>query len=91
MEFGPHDKKNPSNNHTYINISDGYRQKESIVLVFSQLGISRSATIVLAYLMHHFKWSLKVRSAHWSNVKITFFQYMYMVIHIVEKDDRKMI
>jgi len=38
---------------------DGHSKDGNIVLVFSQLGISRSASVVLAYLMYHFKWTLK--------------------------------
>ena len=41
-------------------ISDSHKEKNHAVLVFSNLGISRSATVILAYLMHHNKFSLKV-------------------------------
>lgn len=39
---------------------DTHKDNNHVVLVFSNLGISRSATIVLAYLIHKFKWSLQV-------------------------------
>jgi len=41
-------------------ITDTHYDKKEAVLVFSNLGISRSVTVILAYLMHHFKWTLKV-------------------------------
>ena len=41
-------------------ILDGHKEERAAVLLFSTLGISRSATVVLAYLMHCYKWSLKV-------------------------------
>jgi len=45
---------------------DGHKNKKHVVLVFSQLGISRSSTICLAYLIHHFKWSLQDA---WTHIK----------------------
>lgn len=38
---------------------DTHKDNKQAVLVFSKLGISRSATVVTAYLMHCFKWTLK--------------------------------
>ncbi len=38
------------------------RKKSDRVLVFSELGISRGATVIIAYLMKRQKWSLKVFS-----------------------------
>ncbi|XP_064612955.1 serine/threonine/tyrosine-interacting-like protein 1 [Liolophura sinensis] len=43
---------------------DKFKDEKKVVLVFSQLGISRSATVVMAYLMYHFKWSLKEAYEH---------------------------
>jgi len=34
-------------------------KNKEVVLVFSELGISRSATIVMAYMMAEKKWSLQ--------------------------------
>ena len=36
------------------------RKKSDRVLVFSELGISRGATVIIAYLMKRQKWPLKV-------------------------------
>jgi len=41
-------------------LTDSHLQQSEVVLVFSQLGISRSATVVTAYLMAENKWSLQV-------------------------------
>ncbi|KAK2165902.1 hypothetical protein LSH36_44g03067 [Paralvinella palmiformis] len=35
-----------------LKVKDGYKDKNGVVLVFSDLGISRSVTVVIAYLMH---------------------------------------
>ncbi|KAK3083863.1 hypothetical protein FSP39_004313 [Pinctada imbricata] len=43
---------------------DTHKEKKEAVLVFSNLGISRSATVILAYLIHHNKWSLKEAYDH---------------------------
>ncbi|XP_046572806.1 serine/threonine/tyrosine-interacting-like protein 1 [Haliotis rubra] len=43
---------------------DTQRQDQKAILVFSLLGISRSATIIIAYLMHHFKWTLEEAYCH---------------------------
>ena len=41
-------------------VSDNHKKENKVVLVFSNLGISRSATIVIAYIMKTNKCSLKV-------------------------------
>ncbi|CAH1801705.1 unnamed protein product [Owenia fusiformis] len=38
---------------------DSYKEAGKVVLVYSTLGISRGVTIVMAYLMNNYKWSLK--------------------------------
>ncbi|XP_050410627.1 serine/threonine/tyrosine-interacting-like protein 1 [Patella vulgata] len=38
---------------------DTHRESRKAVLVFSNLGISRSVTVVVAYLMYHNKWTLQ--------------------------------
>lgn len=43
---------------------NSHLQQSEVVLVFSQLGISRSATIVMAYLMAENKWSLQQAEKH---------------------------
>jgi len=43
-------------------LPDSHLKQKAAVLVFSQLGISRSATIIMAYLMAERKWSLQARS-----------------------------
>nr|XP_022343310.1 serine/threonine/tyrosine-interacting-like protein 1 [Crassostrea virginica] len=43
---------------------DTHKEKNQVVLVFSNLGISRSATIVLAYLIYKNKWSLQEAYIH---------------------------
>ncbi|XP_064621073.1 serine/threonine/tyrosine-interacting-like protein 1 [Lineus longissimus] len=43
---------------------DEHKGNKRNVLVFSDLGISRSITIILAYLMHHYKWPLKEAYEH---------------------------
>lgn len=43
---------------------DTHKEKNEAVLVFSSLGISRSATVVVAYLMHHYKFTLKEAYSH---------------------------
>jgi len=40
-----------------ILLTDSHLQQKEVVLVFSNLGISRSATIVMAYLIAENKWS----------------------------------
>lgn len=42
----------------------GHLDKKHAVLVFSDLGISRSAAVIIAFLMHHNKWSLKEAYEH---------------------------
>ena len=42
-------------------IPESHRKKSERVLVFSDLGISRAATAVMAYLIKQKQWSLKVR------------------------------
>jgi len=42
-----------------ILLTDSHLKQGEVVLVFSQLGISRSATIVMAYLMSEKDWSLE--------------------------------
>ena len=42
-----------------ILLTDSHLKQNEVVLVFSQLGISRSATIVMAYLIAENKWSLQ--------------------------------
>ena len=41
--------------------AEDHRKKSERVLVFSELGISRAATAVMAYLIHRNKCSFKVR------------------------------
>ena len=48
--------------------ADEHKEKKHVVLVFSQLGISRSATVIIAYLMHHHKWTLQVRISFVSTI-----------------------
>ncbi|KAJ8312490.1 hypothetical protein KUTeg_009863 [Tegillarca granosa] len=43
----------------YVRSWNTHKDNKQAVLVFSNLGISRSATVVTAYLMHCFKWTLK--------------------------------
>ncbi|XP_076435208.1 serine/threonine/tyrosine-interacting-like protein 1 [Babylonia areolata] len=43
---------------------DDMKKQEKAVLVFSDLGISRSATVVLAYLMKHDSWPLELAYQH---------------------------
>ncbi|ELT94562.1 hypothetical protein CAPTEDRAFT_126144 [Capitella teleta] len=43
---------------------DSHKEKKNVVLVFSDLGISRSAAIAVAYLIHCNKWTLKESYAH---------------------------
>ncbi|XP_013405455.1 serine/threonine/tyrosine-interacting-like protein 1 [Lingula anatina] len=43
---------------------DEHRNGNRVVLVYSARGISRSACIVMAYLMHHNKWTLKEAYQH---------------------------
>jgi len=38
-------------------LTDSHLKENSVILVFSKLGISRSAAIVMAYLMAENKWS----------------------------------
>jgi len=45
-------------------LTDSHLQKHKAVLVYSQLGISRSTAIVVAYLMAENKWSLQVSYRH---------------------------
>ena len=45
---------------TCFSITDNHKDEKKVVLVFSNLGISRSATVVIAYLMKVKQWSLKV-------------------------------
>lgn len=44
-----------------VNFTDNQLEKKEAVLVFSNLGISRSAAVVMAYLIHTRKISAQVR------------------------------
>lgn len=43
----------------FIIVTDAYKESKSIVLVYSKLGISRSAAVAIAYLMYDRKCKLK--------------------------------
>ena len=44
----------------FLSFTDTHIEKNEPVLVFGNLGISRCVTVIVAYLMHHFKQSLEV-------------------------------
>lgn len=44
----------------FCSFTDTHIEKNEPVLVFGNLGISRCVTVIVAYLMHHFKQSLEV-------------------------------
>ena len=51
-----------------VSFTDTHIEKNEPVLVFGNLGISRCVTVIVAYLMHHFKQSLEV-SKHTCNLR----------------------
>ncbi|XP_070572447.1 serine/threonine/tyrosine-interacting-like protein 1 [Ptychodera flava] len=50
---------------------ESHSKKGKVVLVYSELGISRSVTIVVAYLMYFYKWSLEDAYRHVEDCKPT--------------------
>ena len=61
----------------FFYLADNHKSENKVVLVFSNLGISRSATVVIAYLMKSQNWSLKVytRSYEPSRIEPNFVVY----------------
>lgn len=49
---------------TVCEFIDSHKDQMHTVLVYSDQGISRSATVVVAYVMHHYKWSLQEAYEH---------------------------